>query len=82
MNIYLITDEEVFAIAHDLSTSLAKRLCKQYNNQFSSHKKYVKTSTFPLDCIVGYVYIDKHTEGGESCLTYEQAVKLLVKQIC
>lgn len=65
---------------------MAKRLTRNYNHQFSSHKKYVKNSTFPLDCIVGYVYSDKHTEGdgsesmGESILTYEQAVKLLVKQ--
>lgn len=62
MNIYLITDEEVFAIAQDLSPSLAKRLCKQYNKQFSgataglvkSPKKLLGDVDTRLQCIVGY----------------------------
>lgn len=62
MNIYIITDEEVFAIAQDLSPFLAKRLCKQYNKQFSGRTQ--KSPTTPkkllgdvdtrLQCIVGY----------------------------
>ena len=66
MNIYLITDEEVFAIAQDLSPSLAKRLCKQYNKQFSGRTQ--KSPTTPkkllgdvdtrLQCIVGYFTSD------------------------
>ena len=62
MNIYLITDEEVFCVEHDLLPSLAKRLCKQYNKQFSGRAK--KSPTTPkkllgdvdtrLQCIVGY----------------------------
>ena len=62
MNIYLITDEEVFCVEHDLLPSLAKRLCKQYNKQFSGRTQ--KSPTTPkkllgdvdtrLQCIVGY----------------------------
>lgn len=63
-----------FICDDNLTERVAKRLTKQYNLQFSSQKKYVKISTFPLDCIVGYVYSDKQQ------LTYEQAIKLLVKQ--
>lgn len=66
MNIYLITDEEVFAIAQDLSPSLAKRLCKQYNKQFSgattglvkSPKKLLGDVDTRLQCIVGYFTSD------------------------
>lgn len=62
MNIYLITDEEVFAIAQDLLPSLAKRLCKQYNKQWSgattglvkSPKKLLGDVDTRLQCIVGY----------------------------
>ena len=67
MNIYLITDEEIFcvdgeAVGNKLSPSLAKRLCKQYNKQFSGRTQ--KSPTTPkkllgdvdtrLQCIVGY----------------------------
>ena len=66
MNIYLITDEEVFAIAHDLSPSLAKRLCKQYNKTWSgatlglskSPKKLLGDVDTRLQCIVGYFTSD------------------------
>jgi hypothetical protein len=63
-----------FICDENLTERVSKRLTKQYNNTWSSHRKYVKTSTFPLDCIVGYVYSDKQE------LNYEQAIKLLVKQ--
>lgn len=75
-----------FICDDNLTERVAKRLTKQYNLQFSSHKKYAKISTLPLDCIIGYVYSDKG-EGGDNSLTYEQAlsyeqaVKLLVKQV-
>ena len=66
MNIYLITDEEVFAIAHDLAPSLAKRLCKQYNKTWSgatlglskSPKKLLGDVDTRLQCIVGYFTSD------------------------
>ena len=66
MNIYLITDEEVFAIAHDLAPSLAKRLCKQYNKQWTgatlrlpkSPKKLLGDVDTRLQCIVGYFTSD------------------------
>lgn len=66
MNIYLITDEEVFAIAQDLSPSLAKRLCKQYNKQWAgatlgsskSPKKLLGDVDTRLQCIVGYFTSD------------------------
>lgn len=89
MNIYLITDEEVFAIAQDLSTSLAKRLCKQYNKQFSGRTQ--KSPTTPkkllgdvdtrLQCIVGYFLLEEHFLSEESLenLTMEDAIKHLTK---
>lgn len=66
MNIYLITDEEVFCVEHDLSPSIAKRLCKQYNKQFSgatiglvkSPKKLLGDVDTRLQCIVGYFTSD------------------------
>ena len=68
MNIYLITDEEVFCVEHDLLPSLAKRLCKQYNKQFSGRTQ--KSPTTPkkllgdvdtrLQCIVGYFLSEEH----------------------
>lgn len=67
MNIYLITDEEIFcvdgeAVGNKLSPSLAKRLCKQYNKQWSgatkgvtkSPKKLLGDVDTRLQCIVGY----------------------------
>ena len=83
MNIYLITDEEVFCVEHDLLTSLAKRLCKQYNNQFSGRTQ--KSPTTPkkllgdvdtrLQCIVGYFVSEDTLTGG----TREDAIKHLNK---
>ena len=88
MNIYLITDEEFFcvdgeAVGNKLSPSLAKRLCKQYNKQFSgatlglskSPKKLLGDVDTRLQCIVGYflsedVLID---------ITREDAIKHLNK---
>ena len=81
MNIYLITDEEVFcvegeAVGNKLSPSLAKRLCKQYNKQWTgatlrlpkSPKKLLGDVDTRLQCIVGYfiseeVLIDITREG-------------------
>lgn len=68
MNIYLITDEEVFAIAQDLSPSLAKRLCKQYNKTWSgataglvkSPKKLLGDVDTRLQCIVGYFVSEEY----------------------
>ena len=89
MNIYLITDEEVFAIAQDLSPSLAKRLCKQYNKQFSGRTQ--KSPTTPkkllgdvdtrLQCIVGYFLLEEYFLSEESLenLSMEDAVKHLNK---
>ena len=89
MNIYLITDEEVFAIAQDLSPSLAKRLCKQYNKQFSGRTQ--KSPTTPkkllgdvdtrLQCIVGYFLLEEYFVSEESLenLSMEDAVKHLNK---
>ena len=83
MNIYLITDEEFFCIAHDLAPSLAKRLCKQYNKQFSGRTQ--KSPTTPkkllgdvdtrLQCIVGYFISEDTLAGG----TREDAIKHLNK---
>lgn len=83
MNIYLITDEEVFAIAQDLSPSLAKRLCKQYNKQFSGAttglvkppKKLLGDVDTRLQCIVGYFLLEDTLTGG----TREDAIKHLNK---
>ena len=89
MNIYLITDEEVFAIAHDLSPSLAKRLCKQYNKQFSGRTQ--KSPTTPkkllgdvdtrLQCIVGYFLLEEHflSEDVLTGVNMEDAIKHLTK---
>lgn len=67
MNIYLITDEEIFcvdgeAVGNKLSPSLAKRLCKQYNKNWTgatlgsskSPKKLLGDVDTRLQCIVGY----------------------------
>lgn len=83
MNIYLITDEEVFAIAHDLAPSLAKRLCKQYNKQFSgatlgsskSPKKLLGDVDTRLQCIVGYFLLEDVLVD----ITREDAIKHLNK---
>ena len=83
MNIYLITDEEVFAIAHDLAPSLAKRLCKQYNKQWTgatlrlpkSPKKLLGDVDTRLQCIVGY-FLSEDTLTGA---TREDAIKHLNK---
>ena len=71
MNIYLITDEEVFcvdgeAVGNKLSPSLAKRLCKQYNKTWSgatlrlpkTPKKLLGDVDTRLQCIVGYFTSD------------------------
>lgn len=89
MNIYLITDEEFFCIAHDLAPSLAKRLCKQYNKQFSgatlgspkSPKKLLGDVDTRLQCIVGYFLLEEHFLSEESLenLTMEDAIKHLNK---
>lgn len=89
MNIYLITDEEVFAIAHDLAPSLAKRLCKQYNKQWSgatlglskSPKKLLGDVDTRLQCIVGYFLSEEYFVLEESLenLSMEDAVKHLNK---
>ena len=88
MNIYLITDEEFFcvdgeAVGNKLSPSLAKRLCKQYNKQFSGRTK--KSPTTPkkllgdvdtrLQCIVGYFLAEDTLTG----VTREDAIKHLNK---
>lgn len=88
MNIYLITDEELFcvdgeAIGNKLSPSLAKRLCKQYNKQFSGRTQ--KSPTTPkkllgdvdtrLQCIVGYLLSEESLEG----ISMEDAIKHLNK---
>lgn len=83
MNIYLITDEEVFAIAQDLSPSLAKRLCKQYNKQWTgatlgsskSPKKLLGDVDTRLQCIVGYFLSDEVLID----ITREDAIKHLTK---
>lgn len=89
MNIYLITDEEIFcvdgeAVGNKLSPSLAKRLCKQYNKQFSGRTQ--KSPTTPkkllgdvdtrLQCIVGYFVLEEDTLTGA---TREDAIKHLNK---
>ena len=89
MNIYLITDEEVFAIAQDLSPSLAKRLCKQYNKQWSgattglvkSPKKLLGDVDTRLQCIVGYFLSEEYFVSEESLenLSMEDAIKHLTK---
>ena len=89
MNIYLITDEEVFAIAHDLSPSLAKRLCKQYNKTWSgatlrlpkTPKKLLGDVDTRLQCIVGYFLSEEYFVSEESLenLSMEDAVKHLNK---
>lgn len=88
MNIYLITEEEVFcvdgeAVGNKLSPSLAKRLCKQYNKQFSGRTQ--KSPTTPkkllgdvdtrLQCIVGYFVSEESLEN----LSMEDAIKHLNK---
>lgn len=88
MNIYLITDEEIFcvdgeAVGNKLSPSLAKRLCKQYNKQFSGRTQ--KSPTTPkkllgdvdtrLQCIVGYFLSEESLVG----LSVEDAIKHLNK---
>ena len=83
MNIYLITDEEVFCVEHDLLPSLAKRLCKQYNKQFSGRTQ--KSPTTPkkllgdvdtrLQCIVGYFLLEDVLND----VTREDAILLLNK---
>lgn len=88
MNIYIITDEEFFcvdgeAVGNKLSPSLAKRLCKQYNKQFSGRTQ--KSPTTPkkllgdvdtrLQCIVGY-FLSEDTLTGA---TREDAIKHLNK---
>lgn len=88
MNIYLITDEEIFcvdgeAVGNKLSPSLAKRLCKQYNKQFSGRTQ--KSPTTPkkllgdvdtrLQCIVGYFLSEESLEG----VSMEDAIKHINK---
>lgn len=83
MNIYLITDEEVFCVENDLLPSLAKRLCKQYNKQFSgattglvkSPKKLLGDVDTRLQCIVGYFLAEESLEN----LSMEDAIKHLNK---
>ena len=85
MNIYLITDEEFFCIAHELAPSLAKRLCKQYNKQFSgatlgsskSPKKLLGNVDTRLQCIVGYFLSEECLDG----ISIEDAIKHLNKYI-
>lgn len=83
MNIYLITDEEFFCIEENLAPSLAKRLCKQYNKQFSGRTQ--KSPTTPkkllgdvdtrLQCIVGYFLSEELLE----VVSMEDAIKHLNK---
>lgn len=83
MNIYLITDEEVFCVEHELLPSLAKRLCKQYNKQWTgatlrlpkSPKKLLGDVDTRLQCIVGY-FLSEDTLTGA---TREDAIKHLDK---
>ena len=88
MNIYLITDEEVFcvdgeAVGNKLSPSLAKRLCKQYNKTWSgatlrlpkTPKKLLGDVDTRLQCIVGYFVLEDTLAGG----TREDAIKHLTK---
>lgn len=83
MNIYLITDEEVFCVEQDLLPSLAKRLCKQYNKQFSGRtllspitpKKLLGDVDTRLQCIVGYFLSEESLEN----LSMEDAIKHLNK---
>ena len=94
MNIYLITDEEIFcvdgeAVGNKLSPSLAKRLCKQYNKQWSgatkgvtkSPKKLLGDVDTRLQCIVGYFLSEEHFLSEESLegLSMEDAIKHLNK---
>lgn len=89
MNIYLITDEEVFAIAQDLSPSLAKRLCKQYNKTWSgatlrlpkTPKKLLGDVDTRLQCIVGYFLLEEYflSEDVLTGVTMEDAIKHLTK---
>ena len=88
MNIYLITDEEFFcvdgeAVGNKLSSSLAKRLCKQHNKTWSgattglvkSPKKLLGDVDTRLQCIVGYFLSEESLEG----LSMEDAIKHLNK---
>lgn len=89
MNIYLITDEEFFCIEENLAPSLAKRLCKQYNKQFSGSTQ--KSPTTPkkllgdvdtrLQCIVGYFLSEDSilSEDTLTGVTREDAIKHLNK---
>ena len=89
MNIYLITDEEVFAIDQDLSPSLAKRLCKQYNKTWSgatlrlpkTPKKLLGDVDTRLQCIVGYFLSEEYfvLEDTLTGVTMEDAIKHLTK---
>ena len=89
MNIYLITDEEVFCVEHDLLPSLAKRLCKQYNKQWSgatkgvtkSPKKLLGDVDTRLQCIVGYFLSEDSilSEDTLTGVTREDAIKHLNK---
>ena len=83
MNIYLITDEEFFCIEENLAPSLAKRLCKQYNKQWTgatlglskSPKKLLGDVDTRLQCIVGYFLSEESLEN----LSMEDALKHLNK---
>ena len=88
MNIYLITDEEIFcvdgeAVGNKLSPSLAKRLCKQYNKTWSgatlrlpnTPKKLLGDVDTRLQCIVGYFISEELLEN----LSMEDAIKHLNK---
>lgn len=89
MNIYLITDEEVFCVEHDLLPSLAKRLCKQYNKTWSgatlglskTPKKLLGDVDTRLQCIVGYFVSEDHflSEVVLVDITREDAIKHLNK---
>ena len=94
MNIYLITDEEFFcvdgeAVGNKLSSSLAKRLCKQYNKQWTgatlglskSPKKLLGDVDTRLQCIVGYFLSEEHflSEDTLTGVTREDAIKHLNK---
>ena len=89
MNIYLITDEEVFCVEQDLPPSLAKRLCKQYNKTWSgatlglskTPKKLLGDVDTRLQCIVGYFLSEEYFVSEDTLAggTREDAIKHLNK---
>lgn len=74
MNVFIVTQEkDVFIVDEGISPSLAKKLCKRYNDTFSAEMSVVdyKSSLSTLKFVKGYCMSDKNE------LSYTQAIKLL-----